>query len=988
MPSLFLYQNSHVKNRFGIHLLIDLGIRFFLSIFLLVLLGLTQLFGQTCLQKLDSASHHKYLNSEKAKYYAKSLLVDLDSNRCNVDIGIAGMYNNLGLLLWEINEKKDGLDALLKGLSQQLNVLDSTDVELLGIYYNLSAMYQEMGDFQSAGEFINYAGKSVSLFEGYEKEDITLSYMLRKGTFHREIGQFGESIEVLSEALSFPEAQDSIKIALQIELGTTYRYAGNLDQGEIELIKAMEMAEGVSERQYLLAIDRLSSLKMEQGEYSDSENFLLFNLKNKEGVASPISKLETLNVLGILYYKLNDFQSSEKYLIEALQIGKGIRNIRPYLINNLGTLYLKQGDLEKAESHFLESSEGFKQLFGIINPDYASSLSNLAGVYKQQGRLSEALNLYTKVLDMDKVIFGEKNPRYATSLNNVALLYLALKNTSLAGKLLETAKNIRQASLGDYHPSTIKSMNDLGIYYLLEKDTTSSLGIFDQSLEAEIKHMKEIFPVLTDNQRQLYFGQARSNVERYCSLVFNSQSKSSSHFEKALNHFINTKGILFYASQKMRDLVSSSDDKKLLKIYDEWRETKYKLAQAYLLSEEQRTLQSISIPSLESRAQEMEKTLSLEFKVFADQESASYHNWNEIGAALPDSAAMIDIIQYRDYSVKIVDDAIAQGFEDRSNYVAYVILSESQLETVTWSRYVDFDRSFSQYMNSLKYNIKDVTSYETFWKPLDEVLAGIKRVYFSPDGIYHKLNPSIFYNPKKNEYVADVYDILNVTSGKDLLIPTNSDFKRSAMIFGNPDFSNLSMADQLSQLPGAEREAQDITEILDVRKWKTKTYYYQDVTEDQVKQVNNPGIVHLATHGYFEEDPENSNPLYSSGLYLSKAVNSTNDGLLSAYEAMNLVLDNTNVVVLAACETGLGTIQNGEGVFGLQRAFLVAGAENVLISLVKINDNAARTFMNLFYEELKEEENAQKAFFDARATFKQLDTNPYNWGAYVLVSRG
>ena len=83
----------------------------------------------------------------------------------------------------------------------------------------------------------------------------------------------------------------------------------------------------------------------------------------------------------------------------------------------------------------------------------------------------------------------------------------------------------------------------------------------------------------------------------------------------------------------------------------------------------------------------------------------------------------------------------------------------------------------------------------------------------------------------------------------------------------------------------------------------------------------------------------------------------------------------------------LGTVKNGEGVFGLQRAFLVAGADNVLISLVKINDQAARRFMNLYYENLREVEDAQKAFFQARATFKEEDNNPYDWGAYVLVSR-
>ena len=959
----------------------------FLFIFATVLYQGT---AQTCLQKLDSAQYFKYSQREKANFYAQSLLSDLDSNRCNVDLGIAGLYNNLGLLLWDINERQKGREALIKGLNQQLMVQDSFDIDLLGICYNLSAIFQETGDFDQAKNFIVWAGKTVNQYVGYGEKEIRLSYLRRKGIFFRDIGEFEVSLVALQNAIETEEIPDSTRISLQIELGTTYRYAGNLEQSEIELLEAMQQAKGVSEEQYFAAIDRLSSLKMEQGEYSDSENYLLFNLKKREELSSgdPLSKLETLNGLGILYYKLNDLESAEKYISEALAAGGDIRNVRPYLVNNLGTIYLKQEKLDTAQQYFQESADGFKDLFGVINPDYASSMSNLAGVYKRQGDLGEALNLYTKVLDMDKVIFGKSHPRYATSLSNVALLYFDLGHFSLAGKLLFEAKKIREEILGSYHPSTIKTTNDLGIYYLVSKDTSKAIEMFDQALTAEIKHMQDIFPVLTDNQRQLYFEQARFNVERFCALAFTPRYIETSLAQDALNHFINTKGILFYASQKMRDVVQASGDKAVQKIYNDWRNKKYKLAQAYLLPQEERRKQNISLEVLEEEALTLEKALSQKFKVFADQEKAAYHSWEEISNTLVDSTAVVDIIQYRAYSVKVDSAALEQGFEDQANYVAFVILPDSTLKAVNLSDKQDFAKGFLRYTNSLKFNVADRTSFLTFWKRLDDALQTTRKVYFAPDGIYHKLNPGVFYDEQEKEYVSDKYDIVNITSGKDLLYREELKLKREAFIFGNPDFSKLSLDHELVQLPGAEREAQDITNILDIRRWKTDSYYFQNVTESNVKNLANPGVVHLATHGYFQEDPEQDNPLYSSGLYLSRSSDSGNDGLLSAYEAMNLVLDQTKIVVLAACETGLGTIKNGEGVFGLQRAFLVAGAENVLISLVKIDDNAARNFMNLFYKELRVEEDPQKAFFNARNTFKSIDTNPYNWGAYILVSKG
>ncbi|MCP4456666.1 MAG: CHAT domain-containing protein [Cytophagales bacterium] len=946
--------------------------------------------GQTCLQKLDSADYFKYLNPQKSKFYATSLLADLEAEKCVAELGTAGLYNNVGLILWEVNDKQKGLNAFLSGLSHEIAIKDSTHQDLMGLYYNLSALYREIGSFNESGRYLNLVGKIV---DSWYQNDPTkqTEYLNAKGTFNRDIGDFDKSLGAFNDALDVLESgSDSIEIALQIELGTTYRHFGDLDRSEQELLKAIDLAKGKNKLQYFRAMDRLSSLKIEQGEYSDSENYLLHNLERKRKLYSddPLLLLETLNGLGGLYYKLNDLVLANEYLTDALKTTEDIRTIRPYMLNNLGTIYMKQGDLGKAEEYFLSSSEGFENLFGSMNPDYASSLNNLAGIYKQKGELSEALNLYTRVLDMDKVIYGVKHPRYATSLNNVALLYLQLGHSSLAGKLLQEAKKIRSESLGEYHPLYIKSVNDLALYHLINEDIPSALDELNVALKSEIKHMQDIFPVLTDNQRKLYFNETRSNVERFCSLTFREEFINTPYAEDALNHFINTKGILFYASEKMRTLIQNSADERTKKVYEQWRQKKYKLAQSYLLTQEERRRHGISINVLEDECNQLEKELSLKFKVFSDQEKAAYHKWNEISKALEDSSAMIDIIHFREYRAKVIDEEIIQGFTDVSKYVAFILKPDDVLVPVRWSDDVDFDKSFSNYRNSLKFGLKDKTSYESFWEPMDQHLSDTRKIYLSPDGIFHKLNPAVFFNNNSISYLSDQYDILNVTSGKDLLNRQPKRLIRNAQIFGNPDFSTLTIDEKLKQLPGAELEAKDITGILDVRKWKSDTYYYSEATEEQIKSLTNPGVVHIATHGYFDDDPNHVEPLHSSGLFLSKNINSQNDGRLSAYEAMNLQLDQTNVVVLAACETGLGKVKNGEGVFGLQRAFLVAGADNVLISLVKINDKAARNFMNMFYKELIEVEDAQEAFFNARAAYKKTDSNPYNWGAYILVSKG
>lgn len=955
------------------------------------LLDTTHSLAQTCLQKRDSVNIYKYNQPEKARFYANALLEDLDSGRCVAEMGLAALYNNIGLSLWEINEKKKGLDALKRGLAVELESKPETHPDLLGLFYNLATFNRESAEFIAAGEYLDKA--EVIINKHYKKNiEQQVGFLYNQGVYNREKGDFKKSIQSLEKAISLiPDETDSTKIGLMIELGTSYRNSGNMPKSEEALISAIEAAENTNELLLLKAIDRLSALKIEQGDFSDSETYLLQNLERKETLHSdnPQIKLETYNNLSILYYRLNDLASAEKYIAQGLEENQNARTIKPKLLNNLGTIYMRRNNLEDAEKYFIQSAKAFQEIYGSINPDYATSLSNLAGIYKKRGELEKALDMYAKVLDMDKAIFGTEHPTYATSLSNVGLIYMQLGNLHLAGNLLNKSKDIRYKALGEYHPLYIKTVNDLAIYHLVKKDTIAAMKAFDHALDAEIHHMHDIFPVLTDKQRQLYFNETRSNIERYCALAFQPSFVKTDYAVHAVNHFINTKGMLFYASEKMRQVIQSSGDDKVIETYDQWREEKYILAQAYLLTQEERDRQGLNIKQMEQYCADLEKELAQHFHVFLEEERGQYHTWEEISDVLPDSTAMVDIIQFRNYHAKIVDHELDQGFEDQAHYVGFVIKPDSVIEAVTWDRDIDFDKGLSLYKNAMRFGLQDKLTFKIFWAPIQQHVGDINHVYFSPDGIYHKLNPAVLYDHERGKYVADEINITNITSGKDLIYAEDKHLIKEARIVGNPDFSQVKTdVMRLKQLPGAEEEAKDITGILDGHRWKTESYYFAEATEDLVKSFQNPGVMHIATHGFFKDDPDHVDPLHSSGIFLSKQDSSNNDGILTAYEAMNLQLDETSLVVLAACETGLGTVKNGEGVFGLQRAFLVAGADNVLISLVKINDQAARKFMNLLYEQLREIEDPQAAFFNARKLYRQQDSNPYNWGAYILVSKG
>jgi len=316
-------------------------------------------------------------------------------------------------------------------------------------------------------------------------------------------------------------------------------------------------------------------------------------------------------------------------------------------------------------------------------------------------------------------------------------------------------------------------------------------------------------------------------------------------------------------------------------------------------------------------------------------------------------------------------------------------------------------------------------------------LKGVKKIYFSPSGVYHQISIAAIKNPMTGKFLMDEYDIHIVGNTKDILKEQKlSGLVNPTYLIGFPDYTSDNFQptkniekdnkrfwvslDGLSQskvryfdassgtvapLPGTRIEVEAIAEMLKNKNMPVSFWIGKEATEERLKKIKQPAVLHIATHGFFlpnqhiEEKDESAiksqqDPMLRAGLLLADCENTLRgltsniekeDGILSAYEAMNLPLDHTDLVVLSACETGVGEIDCSEGVYGLLRAFQQAGARFILVSLWKVDDEATQLLMTAFYQFQLQGLTYSQAFNRARQVVSQRFPNPYYWGAFVLI---
>ena len=657
-----------------------------------------------------------------------------------------------------------------------------------------------------------------------------------------------------------------------------------------------------------------------------------------------------------------------------------------------------------------------KRLLGEQHPDVATSLNNLAFLYLSQGRYADAEPLFRQALEMRKHLLSEQHPDVATSLHNIAGFYERQKRYAEAELLSRQALEMRKRLLGEQHPDVATSLNNLAALYWEQSDISRALEFFTQGITVQEHNLALNLAVGFERQKRDYINSISYTADATISLHLNSATNNPKANSLALNTVLQRKGRILDFLTNSQQILRQRLDPESQKLLDELSQTYTQLAYLFYNRPETLDLEQYrtQVAQVETKAKQLEDTLSRRSQGFRPQsQPATLENIQKL---IPADAALVELVRYRPFNPNA---SLGKNF-GKPRYAIYILSAKGEPKGIDLGDAETIQKTLESFRDDLRDKETPIAQVKQSARDLDKILmqpvrkllGNTRKILLSPDSALN-LIPFEALVDENNRYLVENYSFTYLTSGRDLLrLQNHSPSQQPPVLIADPNFDrpgevvarqpNANSIDakntrsiDLSQrtfspLEGTAEEAKAISILL-----KVKPLTGAKATEGAVKQVKSPRILHIATHGFFENASANKekttladNPLLLSGLVfagLKPRQSGGEDGILTALETTLLNLVGTKLVVLSACDTGLGNINAGEGIYGLRRALVIAGSESQMISLWKVADDATKDLMVAYYKKLLDNQGRSEALRQTQLEMLKGEKyqHPYYWAAFI-----
>ncbi|MBD2197641.1 MULTISPECIES: CHAT domain-containing protein [Calothrix] len=802
---------------------------------------------------------------------------------------------------------------------------------------NIGAVYGAMGDYP---KFIEYQQQSLAiaremkdrLGEGYSLGNIGLAYF-RLGDYNKAIDYLQQTLAIARELKDRKGEGNSLN-----NLGNAYGALGDypkaIEYYQQSLAIKREINDQLGEAN---SLGNLGNAYNALGDYSKAIEYQQERLTISRAIKDKLGEAKALGNLGNVYNALGDYLKAIEYHSSSLAIAREIkdRSGEGATLGELGLAYNALGDYKKAIEYHSSSLAIARELKD--RESEVAALGNLGNVYDALEDYPKAIEYHSSSLAIAREL-KDRNSE-SRSLGNLGNVYDALGNYKKAIEYHQQSLAIARET--KYRLGEGKSLVNLGNSFY----KSDNLSAAERSLYEGIKVLESLRDKKLDDTDKISLFDAQSSIYRDLQQVLIAQNKTDAALEIAergrARAFVELLATRVSTNNKQAD--KSPEPPTIAEIKQISKQQNVTFVQYSMIYEEFKVAGKQQFKESDLYIWLVKPTGEVTFRKVDIK-----HLWQKDNTTLDEL-----VFKTRD-SLGVVDD-------DRSIF-------ESQFNNPNNEK-------------AQRENLQKL--HQILIKPIADLLPNDpnQRVTFVPQS-------SLFLVPfpalmdeqgkslieKHTILTAPAIQVLDFTHQLNQGKTTNYN---NALIVGNPNMPVVSTepgqpATKLKPLPGAEKEAKTIADML-----KTKAILGKDATKANILQrLSTADVIHLATHGWADDNR-------GLGSWIALAPSGKDDGLLTAEEILDLKL-KAQLVVLSACETGKGKL-SGDGVIGLSRSLISAGVPSVLVSLWQVPDEPTQYLMVEFYQSLQTQPDKALALRQAMLKTKEKFPSPVNWAAFTLI---
>ena len=815
--------------------------------------------------------------------------------------------------------------------------------------------------------------------------------------------------------------QDGLAIFDQIHDTTCSRYAdalfftgllaeqlGQNTQAADYLVRASPLQQQFNRNYYAQTQEMLISVYTNIGNYEqaiaigDHLNEMLDT--SAKDAALDYYRAAMYNNLAVTYAQTGNVQKALNYLKKAVA-GERIARTEGYpsgdyflsLVNEAdGYLLCDQPDSALRLCNIVEDSlrhPNDPQL--DVKSIYASELPKKALILQHGKKFDEAITLmrsYVKVCDSMPALPHD----YYANLVNFAILYTDARQFSAGDSLFRLIISRLQLSDLTFSYELQQAIAGLCANLLDQGKYPEAADSLINLTHLTLKAVKQNFSGISENDQFKYISGLTTVFDLLYTCLYDQRLTDSAILTQTAQLQIQRQSLLLAHQINFRKKIHNIQDTAVEQLYQTWLDNRELLSAQFALPKDQRLF---STDSLEDHCEELEKKLSLrDGKEIAGPAPSDHWRPSDLGAR-PTSAS-IAFVRFRYHpSDNRPDSALYAAFIYTPGQPIPVFIHLCSEKTLLKllrdrnGRHIDEAQLTQKIYDSTSPGAK--TLYRLIWQPLQPWLHGIDTIHYTTAGLLNNIAFDALYDGKMSlceKYILHRY--LNLHDQHKPQLPT-SDHPAISL------WGNMHYAGRPSLGPA---ELSDLKNLFREKNNSYTSFEGDKATEENFKDqaANIRGVLHISTHGFYTPFHESSadqtadiiDPLFRCGLAFSgeayrrpgeKTPKRREDGTLTGYEAAQLDLHGVKLLTLSACETGLGDITDDEGNLGLQRAFKLAGADNLLVSLWQVPAKQTAELLTLFYRNWLEGQSLSMALHHAERTLQKKNYPPYYWAGFVLI---